>query len=354
MSNSIYKKDTKGKIRVYRAFSEGSMLIQESGIVDGKITRRSSECKPKNVGRANATTAEEQASKEAKAKLINKMSEGYFKTKEAAEFYTVVLPMLAKEYGKESHKIDWDGDVFIQPKLDGMRALCRKYSFSSRKGNRIDTMDHITDDLSGIDYVLDGELYAHGKSFQENMKLIKKYRPGESETVKFHVYDILARGNFKRRLGILQSVIDNIVIERGICSIKLVPTYPIKSESDMHKYHQKFLDEGYEGSIVRHGDDEYKINGRSSSLLKVKDFIDVDAEITDITPNEKDPTHGTPHLIYNGKVFKAGVKMSHEQRVELLSNKDDYIGKKANIRFFEYTDDGIPRFPIMVGVHEDR
>ena len=88
--------------------------------------------------------------------------------------------------------------------------------------------------------------------------------------------------------------------------------------------------------------------------MKVKDFIDIDAEITDITPNEKDPTHGTPHLMYDGKVFKAGVKMSHDQRVELLENKDDYIGKKANIRFFEYTDDGIPRFPIMVGVHEDR
>ena len=354
MSNSIYKKDTKGKIRVYRAFSEGPMLIQESGIVDGKITRRSSECKPRNVGRANATTAEEQATKEAEAKLVNKMSEGYFKTIEEAEFHTVELPMLAKEYGKECHKIDWDGDVFIQPKLDGMRALFRRYSFTSRKGNLIKNMNHISDELTGIDYVLDGELYAHGKSFQENMKLIKKYRPGESESVKFHVYDILAGGNFKNRLSILQSIVNNIAIECGLSNIELVPTYAIKSESDMHKYHQKFLDEGYEGSIVRHGDDEYKINGRSSSLLKVKDFIDIDAEITDITPNEKDPTHGTPHLMYNGKIFKAGVKMSHDQRVELLENKDDYIGKKANIRFFEYTDDGIPRFPIMVGVHEDR
>jgi len=37
-----------------------------------------------------------------------------------------------------------------------------------------------------------------------------------------------------------------------------------------------------------------------------------------------------------------------------LTNKEKYIGKLANIRYFELTDDGIPRFPVMIGIHEDR
>jgi hypothetical protein len=46
--------------------------------------------------------------------------------------------------------------------------------------------------------------------------------------------------------------------------------------------------------------------------------------------------------------------MSHEERVDLLANKHLYIGKLANIRFFEWTDDGNPRFPVMIGIHLDR
>jgi len=51
--------------------------------------------------------------------------------------------------------------------------------------------------------------------------------------------------------------------------------------------------------------------------------------------------------------FKAGFKYSHEDRKEFLTNKEKYIGKIANIRFFEYTDDGLPRFPIMFGIRGD-
>jgi hypothetical protein len=45
--------------------------------------------------------------------------------------------------------------------------------------------------------------------------------------------------------------------------------------------------------------------------------------------------------------------MSHEDRKELLKNKQNYIGKTAEVRFFEWTDEGNPRFPIMVGIRLD-
>ena len=30
------------------------------------------------------------------------------------------------------------------------------------------------------------------------------------------------------------------------------------------------------------------------------------------------------------------------------------IGKMAEIRFFEYSDEGVPRFPVMVGIRQDK
>lgn len=144
-------------------------------------------------------------------------------------------------------------------------------------------------------------------------------------------------------------------------TIILVDTFKIKNERELLEYHKEFISTGYEGSIVR-TDGYYKCNGRSSNLLKYKDFQDIDAEIVDIVPAEQRPEWGVPVLKYtNQKVsgvntytFRAGLKYSHEDRKEFLTNKEKYIGKIANIRFFEYTDEGLPRFPVMVGIHTDR
>ena len=35
-----------------------------------------------------------------------------------------------------------------------------------------------------------------------------------------------------------------------------------------------------------------------------------------------------------------------------LKNKDKYIGKRATIRYFQLTPDGIPRFPYAVGFRD--
>ena len=51
--------------------------------------------------------------------------------------------------------------------------------------------------------------------------------------------------------------------------------------------------------------------------------------------------------------FGCGMKFSHEAREEILANKEQYIGMMAEVRFFEYTDDGLPRFPVCVGFRND-
>ena len=88
-------------------------------------------------------------------------------------------------------------------------------------------------------------------------------------------------------------------------------------------------------------------------MLKYKDFKDIDLPIIDITPNEVSTKQGTPHFELNSKKFKSGVKMGHKDREDLLSNKKDYIGKIATIRYFELSDEKIPRFPVMVGIRND-
>ena len=136
----------------------------------------------------------------------------------------------------------------------------------------------------------------------------------------------------------------------------LTPTVVLESKEDLVELNKKNLEEGYEGTMIRHTDAGYKTSGRSASLLKYKKFIDITAIIKDVIPSERKPTWGTPVLILPSdptKTFKAGTKLSHAQREVLLTNKENYIGKTAEIRFFEYTDDNQPRFPVMVGIRLD-
>lgn len=350
-SEKIYKKDSSGKIRFLHVYTKGSKLIQESGAIDGKPIIHESECVAKNIGKSNETTPETQADFEARSKIQNKMSEGYFKTIEEAEAEFVVLPMLAKDYKKEKAKVKFP--CFVQPKLDGMRALGYKNGkLISRKGKEIDTMSHIQKDIDSIisNDLLDGELYVKGESFQENMKLIKKYRKGESEKIKFHVYDIAyPKLPFETRYTILKEI-----VSKDHSNIQLVPTYVVNNEEEIKKYHEQFIAQGYEGTMIRHSKEGYAINKRSSQLLKYKDFIDDIYEVVDIVPSDKNPEQGVIHCkMKDGRTFGCGMKFSHSERETMLMEKKDYIGQIAEIRFFEFTDDGLPRFPVCVGFRFD-
>ena len=353
MEQRIYKKDSSGKIRYLSISTEGNMVVQESGVVgtNSPVYNRSA-CEAKNVGKSNSTTPAEQAILEATSKITEKMRLGYFTSIAEAQEKggkDFLLPMLAKDFKKEIKKVIYP--CYVQPKLDGMRSLgTEDDGFMSRTGKTIDTLGHIV--LADLEeHILDGELYAHGISFQENMKLIKKYRPHLTEQVKYHVYDIVMNAPFSERLNALRELVAKV----NNANIELVPTYEVRNELDVAYYHSQFVSQGYEGTMVRHSQEGYAVNKRSSQLLKYKDFLDEVYEVFDVVPSESRPEQGVVVCAKpNGMgatLFNCGMKFSHAEREEILANKQNYIGKMANIRFFEYTDSGLPRFPVCYGFY---
>ena len=351
MNKTIYKLDSKGKLRYLTISTKDNLVVQTSGLQDSpNAVTHESECIGKNIGKSNETTPQEQAILEAKAKIKAKLEEGYYESIEEAKDGVLVLPMLAKEFKAEEDKVTYP--LYVQPKLDGMRCLKSGSTLISRKNKEIDTMSHVANEFKVLADTLDGELYAHGLSFQDNMKLIKKYRKNESEKVKYHIYDIvLPNLKFSERYSLLKAIFAS---EKPVHS-ELVPTFLIRNKQELLEKHKQFLSEGYEGTIVRWGNSGYEINKRSGSLLKFKDFQDLACEIVNVEPSEKRPSHGIFICkVSDGRTFGTGMKFSFEEREEILANKKDYIGKTAEIRFFEYTDDGLPRFPVCVGIRLDK
>lgn len=345
----LYSKDSKGKLRVLEIYAENDEVVQTHGIVGGALVTNRSKCKGKNIGRSNETTPQEQAELEAQSKITKKRREGYYETISDAETQRVILPMLAHEFGKNEHKVKYP--CIVQPKYDGQRSLKIGSDMISRKNKPIETMGHIASEMSNIVDTLDGELISIGHTFQENMELIKKYREGESEQVKYLVYDIILESEpYESRYAVLKALFDAYKPENMI----LVPSYQVNSKEELLAYHKQFLEEGYEGTMIRHGDTGYEVDKRSYSLLKYKDFQDLACKIVDVEPSEKRPEQGQFICeLEDGRRFGCGMKFSHSEREEILKNKSEYIGQTAEVRFFEYTDEGLPRFPIAVGIRID-
>lgn len=362
MEKTLYKLDKKGNLRFFKLTYKGNKVISEYGIIDGKSTISEYVCKGKNIGKKNETTPKEQAKLEFESKLRKKLDLGFEEDKNVALNTEIISPMLAIDYEKGKKNINYNEFVFTQAKLDGMRCMAiiknGNVTLISRQGKDIcgtwsNTMKHIVKEIKSTignkDIILDGELYNHNMTFQEIMSAIKK-SSDKNKKINYYIYDIVLDKPYIDRLTEIQNIIDN-----NHKYLHIVHTDQIRNENELKKNHTKHVKNNYEGTIIRHTNLNYEMGSRSKQLLKYKDFIDMAYEIIDIIPEDKRPNQGKVKCVNdNGDEFLCIMKFSHEERVNILSNKNDYIGKTAEVRFMEYTDDGKPRFPVCVGIRLDK
>src|SRR5690606_15743039 len=113
----LYHKAKGGDLRQWRVWTEGPIIFTEYGQAGGKLQVSQKTATPKNVGRSNETSPSRQAVLEANSLWQHKIDRKYSLTPEEAQ-EPLLLPMLAHKYKK------WPGEeVYVQPKLDGVRAL---------------------------------------------------------------------------------------------------------------------------------------------------------------------------------------------------------------------------------------
>lgn len=170
----------------------------------------------KNIGRANETSAKEQASLEFERMITKQMDKGYAEVGKKSKI--LPLPMLAQKFKERSHKIEWP--AYVQPKYNGMRMLYDGKKAWSRGGKMMipDVIKHLQFDTKG--YIVDGELMLPGnKPLQTTMSAAKRYQPGVSDTLEYWVYDVIAPTlSYEDRLNVLKSIFlsrDKILISEG-------------------------------------------------------------------------------------------------------------------------------------------
>jgi DNA ligase-1 len=388
ITNKLYFKSSTGKINTWdimvKTDNKISYIYTYTGQVGGKIKEYIKKIeKGKNIGKKNETTHLEQALFEAKSQWQKKIDKnGYRENIDELENANIMMPMCAQYFDQREKYIDFK-NAYVQPKLDGVRCILNKkkniIKLYSKNGLEFFNLDHIKMDIQIFfssmteDIILDGELYTDKFPFNKINGYVRRTKGPETLTnqdwteikkINFHIFDCFSLNNknwiFKDRYNYLKKYFEkyNNIYEKNnaldLQNLKFVFTKKINCKDDVYSINLKFIKDGYEGIIIRNGDGLYKNSkSRSNDLQKYKLFQDDEFKIIGF---EEGVGQDEGTVIWICNVINGNFRVrpigTVEERRNYFKNGDNYIGKMLTVRFQEYSEDGIPRFPVGLRIRE--
>ena len=269
-------------------------------------------------------------------------------------------------------------DFAITTKIDGGRIIALKengqVSFYTRAGQKYEGLVDLEQELAeafpdGV--CLDGEITLFDntgipskEAYKQTMKITRK--DGPKHGIKMLVFDAMYADEFKaqycprtweERRTSLQRLFDRVQ-----------PTYfellPVLYEGQDTSMITKLLDEAIanqeEGIMINIALAPYDFK-RTNNLLKVKKMNTLDLEIVGYEEGSGrlTGTLGALHVRYkNGNVVKVGSGFSDELRALIWAEPSDFVGKIAEISYFEESSNasgGVSlRFPIFKDFRYDK
>lgn len=286
--------------------------------------------------------------------------------------------------------------VYLQTKLDGWRCVARLQKGLGGKVDVVMTTNNkkqypwfsnlrkeIVEFMKGKEKLyldgLDGEIYAHRIIQKDGVVLDDHARfstissmcgiarkiphPLESQIclIVFDLVDLSGKYDQDQRFARLKKLFN-----KGI-SVKCPHILMCKTKianflEEVYEFHDEAAQDGYEGVIVRSRDLKYE-QKRSLRMRKYKHFIDKEYQIIDVYKNKGVSDENFSWICEDrenldktgkSKTFRAKPMGSREDRVYWYNNFTEYLGMPMTVKFQEYTEEGIPRFPVAVGIRKDQ
>ena len=268
---------------------------------------------------------------------------------------------------EEKRLLKWNSPVIVQPKLDGERCratICEDgYSLISSELNYIFSVPHIGTQLwllylktNRRKMELDGELYTHGASFEEIFSKVsrtKNFHPLSTE-IEFHVFDIIEPE--LAQIDRLKALVE--LSKLFPPSIKLVPSKIASSLDEIMRIYDSYIEDGYEGIIVRHIDAPYirrrsiygmKFKPKKSDIYKVTGF----KEEIDKDGKPKNRLGALLCIGDDGSEFSVGSGLTGHQRESFWAVRESLTQKNVKVSYQHLTSsNGVPRFPVFVELVE--
>ncbi len=364
---TLYALSSTGKTLVLWIEQDGDKYRASHGQQGGKIVVDEwTVAQPKNVGKKNETTGEQQATLEVAAKYEKKLkSGGYWKDVKDINGERFVEPMLAKKLSEHENKVTFP--AMLDRKYNGGRIVTTKNGPFSRKGESWKTIPHIFESLHPLfkkwpNLVIDGEGYNHEYRYKLNelMSVLRKTKDVTQEDlakseqiIRYYVYDFYGAEGVTEETGCQERREVAKRLFKGNKYIVVVDYEIVNGLDDLYRIYQSYVDDGYEGAMYRTIDAPY-VHKRSADLLKVKPEDSSEGIITKIHEGEgnwsglaakatlqwKDKGFG----VGADKTFDATFKGTEEQKATIWQEQKKWLGKEVTFLYNGLTGYGIPNF----------
>ena len=295
-------------------------------------------------------------------------------------------PMLARLVSEVKDNPSW----IYEMKLDGYRMICslrdRKAAMVSRNGNSYSQQFEILlDDLAKIEenLILDGEVVVEKATGKSDFQLLQNYAVTRKGDLKYYVFDLLyLNGHNIMSFPLLKrkELLDAFFRKYDFAKISNLE-YQVGNGKELF---QKLSRQGYEGIIAKDPDSSYMPGKRSDSWLKIKATQKQEAVICGYTqPQGSRKYFGSIILgLYEGDKLKyignCGTGFNDTllkelfEKFKLLETDKCPFGKPpelswnkgkpawlkprlvANIKFMEWSREGVMRAPVFMGLREDK
>ena len=220
--------------------------------------------------------------------------------------------------------------------------------------------EYIRKDPSVIDYLkthkdiwLDGELYIHGRPLSYISGLCRLQTLDEKhKELKYHVYDFaIPDVKFKDRLNMIKEF-EKIVKDSD--KIVVVEHVPVKGLNNMIKLHDKYVNEGWEGLVIRDPDKDYKFGARDNRMLKQKRFTDSEYKILDLVDGLRDEDMCFLMETEEGYQFKAKPVGDRALKQWYRDHIEELKGKLGTVKHFGMTttEHPLPNLPVFKAVRD--
>lgn len=243
----------------------------------------------------------------------------------------------ANTYTKKHTISNW----MMSEKLDGIRAYWDGERLLSKNGNIINAPLWFTKNFPK--FKLDGELWTKRNDFENIQSIVLDKKPTSKwNEITYNIFEVPEKkGNFSKRLNkikIWQEYNKNKYI-------KVIEQIACKNEQHLNKYLNKLISQKAEGVIIKNPVPQYFI-GRSSNILKVKKFKDMEAKVIGINYT-KNKFKSLVLRLDNNIVFNLGNGFSKNEKLN-----HPKIGDIVTFKYYNLTKFGKPKFASFLRIRK--
>lgn len=400
-------KSSGGKTMVWRVWVIDDKLYNTFGFEGGKMREPSvREFKGTNIGKKNEKSPHEHAKSEATKRwndqiIKNGYSENNANTTSIEEIpIREVIPsetsrgviprelsrgvmpsrgiMKAHVYEDHKSKIKWDEGVYIQRKYDGVRCIGTADDITSSSEKPFKFLSHIKEALREClvgefkDLMVDGECYAHTIYDEDGNEISPEDRfniitgacrsvrttphPLESQ-MKYYIFDVCTKDKQSVRFELLDKLFNYINTTKYNSILIKVETSIIHSETEMKDMCNLFIQQEYEGCMVRNKNGLYTHSKRNYDIQKYKLFHDKEFPIVGYTQSAGTEVGGVLWKCAvdgggEGVVFDVRPRGTLVMKRWWYINGKSFIGKMLTVRYQSLSEDGVPRFPVGIAIRD--